>query len=144
MAQIESKISEVGDSISEAISDGSMFKKVDTSAVGTSMMNGIAKGIISQSDMLKKAFEKALSDIDIMATLRAAVDFKASWYTPANTSTVTNNTVVNNNTYTTAPTAQNGGSGVTNLTVNLLWKDGTKLAEIVNTANKQIAITTGG
>ena len=145
MAQIESKISEVGDSISEAISDGSMFEKVDTSAVGTSMMNGIAKGIISKSDVLKKAFEKALSNIDIMATLRAAVDLKASGYTPASTSTVNNNSTIVNNTYTTAaPTAQSGGNGVTNLTVNLLWKDGTKLAEIVNSANKRIAISTGG
>ena len=145
MAQINAKIAEVNNSISEAISDGSMFEKVDTSAVGTSMMNGIAKGIISKSDVLKKAFEKAISNIDIMATLQAAVDLKASGYTPASTSTVTNNTVVNNNnTYTSAPTVQNGGSGVTNLTVNLLWKDGTKLAEIVNSANKRIAISTGG
>ena len=145
LSQIEGKIAEVGNSISEAISDGSMFEKVDTSAVGTSMMNGIAKGIISKSDVLKKAFEKALSNVDIMATLQAAVDLKASGYAPASTSTVTNNTVVNNNnTYTTAPTAQSGGSGVTNLTVNLLWKDGTKLAEIVNSANKRIAISTGG
>ena len=145
MAQINAKIAEVNNSISEAISDGSMFEKVDTSAVGTSMMNGIAKGIISKSDVLKKAFEKAISNIDIMATLQAAVDLKASGYTPASTSTVTNNTVVNNNnTYTSVPTAQNGGSGVTNLTVNLLWKDGTKLAEIVNSANKRIAISTGG
>lgn len=144
MAQINAKIAEVNDSISEAISDGSMFEKVDTSAVGTSMMNGIAKGIISKSDVLKKAFEKAISNIDIMATLQAAVDLKASGYTPASTSTVTNNTVVNNNTYTTSPTAQNSSSGVTNLTVNLLWKDGTKLAEIVNSANKRIAISTGG
>lgn len=144
MAQINAKIAEVNDSISEAISDGSMFEKVDTSDVGTSMMNGIAKGIISKSDVLKKAFEKAISNIDIMATLQAAVDLKASGYTPASTSTVTNNTVVNNNTYTTSPTAQNSSSGVTNLTVNLLWKDGTKLAEIVNSANKRIAISTGG
>lgn len=144
MAQINAKIAEVNDSISEAISDGSMFEKVDTSAVGTSMMNGIAKGIISKSDVIKKAFEKAISNIDIMATLQAAVDLKASGYTPASTSTVTNNTVVNNNTYTTSPTSQNSGSGVTNLTVNLLWKDGTKLAEIVNSANKRIAISTGG
>ena len=144
MAQINAKIAEVNDSISEAISDGSMFEKVDTSAVGTSMMNGIAKGIISKSDVIKKAFEKAISNIDIMATLQAAVDLKASGYTPASTSTVTNNAVVNNNTYTTSPTSQNSGSGVTNLTVNLLWKDGTKLAEIVNSANKRIAISTGG
>ena len=144
MAQINAKIAEVNDSISEAISDGSMFEKVDTSAVGTSMMNGIAKGIISKSDVIKKAFEKAISNIDIMATLQAAVDLKASGYTPASTSTVTNNTVVNNNTYTTSPTSQNSSSGVTNLTVNLLWKDGTKLAEIVNSANKRIAISTGG
>lgn len=144
LAQINAKIAEVGDSISEAISDGSMFEGVDTKPVGTSIAAGIAEGILSKSDILKRALEKALGGADIMAKLSAAVDLQASKYTPANTSTVTNNTVVNNNTYTTSPTAQNGGSGVTNLTVNLLWKDGTKLAEIVNTANKQIAITTGG
>ena len=144
MAQINAKIAEVGDSISEAISDGSMFEDVDTKPVGASIAAGTAEGILSKSDILKRALEKALGGADIMAKLSAAVDLQASKYTPASTSTVTNNTVVNNNTYTTAPTAQNGGSGVTNLTVNLLWKDGTKLAEIVNTANKQIAITTGG
>ena len=144
LAQINAKIAEVGDSISEAISDGSMFEGVDTKPVGTSIAAGIAEGILSKSDILKRALEKALGGADIMAKLSAAVDLQASKYTPANTSTVTNNTVVNNNTYTTSPTAQNSGNGVTNLTVNLLWKDGTKLAEIVNTANKQIAITTGG
>ena len=144
LAQINAKIAEVGDSISEAISDGSMFEDVDTKPVGASIAAGIAEGILSKSDILKRALEKALGGADIMAKLSAAVDLQASKYTPANTSTVTNNTVVNNNTYTTSPTAQNSGSGVTNLTVNLLWKDGTKLAEIVNTANKQIAITTGG
>lgn len=144
MAQIEAKLAEVGDSISAAISDGSMFDDVDASSVGVSIAAGIAEGILSQSDAIKNALEKALSGADIMAKLSAAVDLKSSSYMPASTSTVTNNTVVNNNTYTTSPTAQNSGNGVTNLTVNLLWKDGTKLAEIVNTANKQIAITTGG
>ena len=145
LAQINAKIAEVGDSISEAISDGSMFEDVDTKPVGASIAAGIAEGILSQSDALKNALEKALSGADIMAKLSAAVDFRSSTYTPANTSTVNNNSTIVNNTYTTAaPTAQSGGNGVTNLTVNLLWKDGTKLAEIVNTANKQIAITTGG
>lgn len=144
MAQIEAKLAEVGDSISAAISDGSMFDDVDASSVGVSIAAGIAEGILSQSDAIKNALEKALSGADIMAKLSAAVDLKSSSYMPASTSMVTNNTVVNNNTYTTSPTAQNSGNGVTNLTVNLLWKDGTKLAEIVNTANKQIAITTGG
>lgn len=145
LAQINAKIAEVGDSISEAISDGSMFEDIDTESVGVSIAAGIAEGILSQSDALKNALEKALSGADIMAKLSAAVDFRSSTYTPANTSTVNNNSTIVNNTYTTAaPTAQSGGNGVTNLTVNLLWKDGTKLAEIVNTANKQIAITTGG
>ena len=144
LAQINAKIAEVGDSISEAISDGSMFEDIDTESVGVSIAAGIAEGILSQSDAIKNALEKALSGADIMAKLSAAVDLKSSSYMPASTSTVTNNTVVNNNTYTTSPTAQNSGNSVTNLTVNLLWKDGTKLAEIVNTANKQIAITTGG
>ena len=145
LAQINAKIAEVGDSISEAISDGSMFEDIDTESVGVSIAAGIAEGILSQSDALKNALEKALSGADIMAKLSAAVDFRSSTYTPANTSTVNNNSTIVNNTYTTAaPTAQSGGNGVANLTVNLLWKDGTKLAEIVNTANKQIAITTGG
>ena len=150
MSQIEDKLAEVGDSISEAISDGSMFGDIDASAIGVSIAESISDGILS-SDSIQKAINNSLSNLqfalentNLMAKLQAFADLRASEYIPANTySTINNTTNVSNSYYTTA--ADNGGgNGVTNLTVNLLWKDGTKLAEIVNTANKRIAITTGG
>lgn len=144
LSDITEKLEDVTKEINDAISDGSLFKDVDTTAVGGNIAEGIAEGISSKSDLIKKSLEAALSSTDIMSFIASAVNFKSAGYTPASSSSVTNinNNVVNNNKYTT----QGGGSsgGVTNLTVNLLWKDGTKLAEIVNTANNKIAIATGG
>lgn len=145
LSVIEDKLNKVGEAIGSSISDGSLFGSIDTEPVGVSIAEGIANGIISQSDMLKNALEKALNSSDIMSRLTAAVDFKSSGYAPVSTSMVTNiSNVTNNNRYMSAAQGGAGANSTTNLTVNLLWKDGTKLAEIVNTASKKIAISTGG
>lgn len=145
LSSIKDKLSKVIKDVSSSISDGSLFGNIDTENVGVSIAEGIANGIISQSDMLKNVLEKALNSTDIMSRLTAAVDFKSSGYAPVSTSMVTNiSNVTNNNRYMTAAQGGAGANGTANFTVNLLWKDGTKLAEIVNTANKKIAISTGG
>lgn len=139
---LSNDISDVFTKLSDAISDSTLVNgkislgldNIDGTEAGKSIADGIADGIKDNSSVISSAITDAVN-----AAMQLAVNYRQS----AVSGNVSASVPVSGNTETTNSAAVNSTQNIQLVPVNLLWKDGKVLAEIVNAENTKANIRSG-
>ncbi len=139
---LSNDISDVFTKLSDAISDSTLVNgklslgldNIDGTEAGKSIADGIADGIKDNSSVISSAITDAVN---------AAMQFAVNYRQSAVSGNVSASVPVSVSTETVGNTAANSTQNVQLVPVNLLWKDGKVLAEIVNAENQKANIRSG-
>lgn len=139
---LSNDISDVFTKLSDAISDSTLVNgkislgldNIDGTEAGKSIADGIADGIKDNSSVISSAVADAVN---------AAMQFAVNYRQAAVSDNVSASVPAVSSTESVGNAAANSTQNIQLVPVNLLWKDGKMLAEIVNAENTKANIRSG-